>query len=111
MAQGLSFYVNNTAPSVTITIKRGNTPIDLTGASVNFQMVATGSATFAVNSPCVIIQPATLGQARYDWKVGDLSVVTIYSCGLQIFYPNGSSENTETTSLFVLDSLPPNAEI
>lgn len=111
MAKGLSFYVNNTAPSVSIIIKRNNVPIDLTGASVNFQMVASGTAVLAVNYSCVIIAPATNGQVRYDWQPGDLGKVGNYLCNLRITYANGTWEDTETTNLFVCDSLPPTAEI
>ena len=107
MSRGLSFYVNNTAPSLTITIRRENIPIDLTGATVNFQMFPSGGTILTVSSPCVILAPPVNGQVRYDWGVSDLSVVGSYLCNLKITYENGTFENTETTSLVVLDSIPP----
>lgn len=106
MAKGLSFYVSNTAPSLTVTIRRENVPIDLTGATVNFQMLLSGGTTLAVNSPCVILAPPVNGQVRYDWAPNDLSVVGNYLCNLKIVYANGTFENTETTSLVVMDTIP-----
>ena len=111
MPRGLSMYCNNTAPSLTITIKRDNVPIDLTNAtSVNFQMLLSGTKTLTVNSPCVIIAPPVNGQVRYDWQVGDLSVVGNYLVNLKITYADGTFENTETTSLQVLDTIPPTVD-
>lgn len=111
MAKGLSFYCNNTAPSLTITIKRSNVPIDLTGASVAFQMLESGSKVLSVNSACVIIAPAVNGTVRYDWAVGDLSAVGSYLCNCLITYANGTQESTETTSLQVLDTIPPTVDV
>jgi hypothetical protein len=107
MSRGLSFYVNNTAPSLTITIRRENIPIDLTGATVNFQMFPSGGTILTVSSPCVILDSPVNGQVRYDWGIKDLSVVGSYLCNLLITYADGTFENTETTSLVVFDSIPP----
>ena len=107
MAKGLTFYVNSTAPSVYVTIKRGNYPVDLTGAIAMFQMLPSGSTTLAVNAACVIIEPPINGQVRYDWQPNDLSTIGNYLCNVFVTYPNGTVESTETTNLYVVDTIPP----
>ena len=107
MAKGLSFFANSSAPSLTIIIKRSNVPIDLTGASVAFQMLLSGTTTLAVNYSCVIIAPPVNGTVRYDWQPGDLKTVGNYLANCLITYANGTQEPTETTTLQVLDTIPP----
>lgn len=109
MAQGLTFYLNSTAPSLEIDVKRGNYPIDLTGATVYFQMLLSGQTTLALNNQCVILAPPISGQVRYDWRPGDLSKKGNYLCNLYIVYGNGTTENTETTNLYVVDTIPPSS--
>ena len=107
---GLAMYVNSTAPSITITVKRGNYPVDLTSAiSVNFQAMISGSTTLAINSPCVIISPPYNGIVRYDWQIGDLNTLGNYLINCLVTYADGTQESTETTSLVVMDTLPSQA--
>ena len=107
MAQGLTFYVNSTAPSLSVDVKRGTYPIDLTGATVYFQMVLNGQTALYLSNQCVVLYPPVNGQIRYDWKPGDLAKIGNYLCNLFIVYPNGTTESTETTNLYVVDTLPP----
>lgn len=64
-------FTGSTAPSLTDTIRSGGSAVDLTGATVEFQMRPVGAATLTVDAAAVVVTPAA-GAVRYDWAGGDL---------------------------------------
>lgn len=63
--------------TATLTYDDG-TPIDLTGATVKFQMRLPGSSTLKVDSAAVVVGAATLGQVSYTWVAADTDTPGLY---------------------------------
>lgn len=86
---------SDTAPSVfgTLTDTSGD-PIDLTGATVRFQMRSTIDRRFAVNAIATIVTAAA-GEVRYDWVAGDLGTPGSYVCRWRITFGDATIEHTD----------------
>lgn len=54
-------------PILTATLSDANGAINLTGATVKFQMRLPGSSTLKVDAAAAIVGSATLGQVSYTW--------------------------------------------
>lgn len=65
-------------PILTATLSDANGPIDLTSATVHFQMRLPGSSTLKVDAVAVIVGAATNGQVSYTWQVGDTDTPSLY---------------------------------
>jgi hypothetical protein len=66
------FWVGDRNPSISEQITINGSPVDLTGAAVQFRMRALRSSVLKVDQPAVIVTPAQ-GQVRYDWATVDLN--------------------------------------
>jgi Rib/alpha/Esp surface antigen-like repeat protein len=70
-------------------------PIDLTGATVAFQMRKPDDRRYTVNA-LATIEDATAGQVRYEWGPNDLAVPGDYQAQFEITFPNGKVQTTKT---------------
>lgn len=70
MATSISITQGSTSPPVTDTLQTNGAPINLTGASVRFQMRKENGAVNAVDSSATIVSP-TAGTVKYDWTSSD----------------------------------------
>lgn len=101
----MPFFVkqNDTAPSIRATLYDGNgSAVNLSGASVKFNLRAVGSSSTVVSALADIVTAAS-GIVQYDWQAGDTATVGIYhgefevtfSGGLVETFPNGAHIRVE----------------
>lgn len=89
----LTLVQGNNAPDIEGTIKKEDTPLDLTDCSVRFQMRKQDDRRFTVNAPASITD-ASAGEVRYSWAANDLAVPGDYLVQWQVTYPD---ERVQTT--------------
>lgn len=97
----LTVVVSDTAPSVFGTLTDSTGPIDLTDATVRFQMRSAIDLRFVVNAVAAIVS-ATAGTVRYDWAPGDLAVTGNFVSRWQITFLDGSVEHTDPENTIVV---------
>ena len=70
----LTFVQGDTAPAITSTIVlvSDQSPVDLTGATVRFQMRKPDDRRFTVNAVATVVDAAA-GSVRYAWATNDLT--------------------------------------
>lgn len=73
------------------------TPIDLTGCTVNFQMRKPDDRRFTVNAEADVVE-ATAGTVRYEWGTNDLAVPGDYLVQWEITYTDGGIQTQATPS-------------
>lgn len=80
-----SIKQNDTSPSLQATLKDASlSPIDLTGASVQFHMKSV-DGTVKVDAAMDIVTPLS-GLVQYDWQAGDTDTVGTYYVEFQVTY-------------------------
>lgn len=100
----LNLVVGATAPSVfgTLVTAEGSA-INLTDATVRFQMRLTMDRRFAVDAVATVVDAAT-GRVRYDWLPGDLAAPGSYVSRWRIQYQDGAVEYTEPENTIAVDA-------
>jgi hypothetical protein len=96
----LTFVQGDTAPDITAIIHEEDdtaSVIDLTDATVRFQMRKQDDHRYTVNTAGEIID-APNGKVSYSWGANDLSVPGTYLVQWEVTYPGG---RIQTTSLEV----------
>lgn len=91
----LYYVLGDTAPSIFGALTNSDdTPFDLTGATVRFQMRSAIDRRFKVNGVADIIGAATAGEVRYDWQAGDLDTADDYVCHWFVTFTDNSVEHS-----------------
>jgi hypothetical protein len=91
----------DTAPSLIAVLrdKDGN-PVNLTSATVQFVMRATGTTTApTVDAPMTVAsdQVGNKGQVSYDWEADDTATPGTYSAEFVVTWPSGTEQTFPTT--------------
>jgi hypothetical protein len=92
----LTFVQGDTAPDITAVIHEEDVPtqlVDLTGASVRFQMRRSDDKRYQVNSVATVTD-APGGVASYQWGPNDLAVPGTYIVQWEVTYPGGRVQTT-----------------
>lgn len=92
----LTFVQGDTAPDLQATIHNADdptTPVDLTDATVRFQMRKSDDRRFTINAAAEITD-AEAGKVRYRWAANDLSVQGDYQVQWEITYPDSRIQTT-----------------
>ena len=99
----LIFVSGDTAPDITTTITHETTglPVDLTDASVMFQMRRPDDRRFTVNSAATLTDAAN-GLVGYSWGANDLSVPGDYYIQWEVTYPGGRIQTTAATETITI---------
>lgn len=89
----INMVQNDTAPNLVMTVKRGSTAVDVTGAAVAFkiQRPDTLVLTNTGHNTCTLTTP-TSGIVTYTFQTSDLPVAGAYTCDLEITYGSGKIE-------------------
>lgn len=84
---------NDTAPTLTINVKRAGTVVDLTGSTVKFKIKNTtsGSRTNDAANTCTLTSP-TAGVCTYTFNTGDIPSAATYEADVEITYASGKVE-------------------
>jgi len=92
----LNFVQGDTAPDIQAIIHEEDDPpsiIDLTGATVRFQMKIPDGKRYQVNGAATILNPVA-GSVSYSWGPNDLSVPGTYNVQWEVTYPGGRIQTT-----------------
>lgn len=100
----VTFVAGDSGPSLsgTLTDSTG-APINLSTASVKFQMRLASDRRFTVNDDAVVVSGAA-GTVRYDWAAGDLAVPGDYLSRWQITFSGGSIQHSEPENTITVDA-------
>ena len=103
MSLPFRIYVGDTAPSLTDTITINNVAFDLTGSTVKFQAVASGSepgaALFIDRAATVVSAPA--GTVRFDWQSADTASVQTLDCWWLVTLPSTAKQSKPAGQIIV----------
>lgn len=81
----------DTSPSILYALTP--TTVDLTGATVRFNMRNSDGATIKINrAVAVIVTPAGTPTVRYDWQAADVDTVGFYDAEFEVTYSGGAVE-------------------
>lgn len=97
MAIEATFVQGNTAPDITAVLhEQGDVEsvIDLTGASIKFQMRKPDDQLFTVDADAEIVGNEVDGSVSYEWAATDLSVPGEYDVQWEITFPDGKVQTT-----------------
>jgi predicted deacylase len=99
----LTFVAADTAPSVFGVLRVNGVVLNLTGATVKFQMRLADDRRFTVNADAAIVTP-TAGSVRYDWDAGDLATAGEYISRWQVTFGDGSIQHSEPENTITIDN-------
>lgn len=95
MADNADFYIKqgNTSPALEAQLKDNDEDaVDLTGASVHFQMKLVGDDAPSVDAAAKITDAAN-GIVAYDWADGDTDTTGSYIAEFDVDYSGGTGSN------------------
>jgi len=113
----IRLFLNNLDPSILDTITVGDVPVDLTGATVKFNMRPADSATPKISHAGSVRQTGTdpnfvnKGGVQYDWLVGDLNTPDNYRAWWEVTYNDGTKQDTPEFDIKVLAHEPGTADL
>lgn len=86
------FYLKrgDTSPSLTYALDPAT--VDLTGATVRFNMRLTGGATKVNRAAAVIVTPTGTPTVRYNWQAADVDTAGFYEAEFEVTYSGGAVE-------------------
>ncbi len=96
------FYIKrgDRLPSLAATLLGADSAvINLTGATVEFHLLAVGGISLVVSAAAVIVS-ATLGTVRYDWGASDTTTPGDYYGEFQITFSDGKKLSVPNDSHF-----------
>jgi hypothetical protein len=99
----LTFVQGDTAPDITsqLTRESDGLPVDLTNASVRFQMRRPDDRRFTVNAVATV-SDAAQGRVGYAWSANDLAVPGDYAIQWEITFQSGKVQTTAATETITI---------
>lgn len=91
MAADFLIKKDDTYPPITAILQRDGSAIDLSGATVQFQMALQGESALTVDAAATVTD-AENGEVEYSWDAADTDVVGIYEAEFVITYASGRIE-------------------
>jgi len=85
-----TYVQGDTGPDVVYILRQKSNlqPVDLTGATVFFQMRKPDDKKYTVNAQAQILGAPTEGKVSYTWGANDLAVWGIYQIQWQVTFPD-----------------------
>lgn len=102
MDKNADFHIKggNTSPALEAQLTDGDgNAIDLTGATVRFQMQLVGSNTNAVDTSATVSEPSN-GIVVYDWSSGDTDELGSYIAEFDVDYSGATGSNFQSDESF-----------
>jgi hypothetical protein len=98
----LVFVQGDTAPAITATITHDSdgSPVNLSGATVRFQMRKADDRRYTVNTIATLVD-APNGQVSHSWGANDLVVPGTYLVQWEVTYPDTKVQTTSTGEVTV----------
>jgi len=92
----LTFVEGDTGPAIngTIVLTGTTTPVDLTGATVKFQMRKDNDRRYQVDATASIVSPSG-GTVTYSWGANDLANPGPYLAQWEITFSGGIKQTTD----------------
>ena len=99
----LVFVQGDTAPDITSQLTHESTglPLDLTDASVRFQMRRPDDRRYTVNATATIVDVAE-GRVAYAWGANDLTTIGDYIIQWEVTYQSGRVQTTAATEELII---------
>lgn len=92
-------------PSILATLQYSDgSAVDLTGSTVNFQMLQNGLQL--INKPCTIVSPSS-GVVRYDWVQGDTNYFGTCPAQFEVTFPDGTNQTFPVSEDFAVQFTSP----
>ena len=91
------FVQGNTKPDITAILHDqddDSAVVDLTDASVKFQMRQKDNRRFVVDAPATIVGDPTTGTVSYSWGPNDLNTPGLYESQWEVTYGDGKVQTT-----------------
>lgn len=98
----VTFTAGDTSPSLFGTLTINGEVLDLTGATVKFQMRFANDGRYVVNADAVVVTAAA-GAVRYDWAEGDLAQPGEFASRWQITYSDLTVQHSEPENTITVD--------
>ena len=76
--------------------------VDLTSATVNFQMRKGDARNYRINQPAVVVGTPTDGNVRYDWRTNDLGQPGEYEVQWEVTLADLTIQTTKKVTITVL---------
>jgi len=87
----INIVEDNTAPSITLTLKRDGVAIDVTGSTVNLIIARGNTITNSGHQECTPVT-ASSGIVKYSPVAGDFPSAGKYVADIEIIYPSTAVE-------------------
>lgn len=87
----INIVQNNTAPAISLTLKREGTVIDLTGCTVELILARGSTITNTGHQECTVVTP-TSGVIQYDPETTDFATPGTYKADVRVTYADASFE-------------------
>jgi len=70
----------------------GGNPVNLTGASVQFRMVAFGTLTPLIVNSAAVVTDTLGGGVQYEWQSADTETAGVYDALFKVTFGDGTIE-------------------
>lgn len=87
-----TFYLKKGDTSPSLVYALTPTTVDLTGATVRFNMRLNGGAVKISRAAAVVVTQTGTPTVRYDWQAGDTDTAGFYSAEFEVTYTGGAVE-------------------
>jgi hypothetical protein len=80
---------NDTRPLLDFQLRDARGPVDLTGATVMFQMRAVGGTQAKIERACEVLDAAS-GKVRYAWQASDTDTAGTWLAEFEVTFSDGA---------------------
>lgn len=87
-----SIKAGDTAPALTVALKDGTNPLNLTAATVRFRMRPKTGGALTVDQPAAIVGNPLDGIVKYQWQTGDTAAPGLYEVEWPVTFGNGEKQ-------------------
>lgn len=99
-------FIGNRQPPISGQILTDGLPVDITSATVTFNMRLVGSSTLKVSAGATVVDSAPLGQIHYNPAAIDVDTVGFYVGWWRVTLAGGTFEDTPEFLIQITDHVP-----